>query len=855
MFGIPPFWKSRLLAALLTLVIGLPAAAQAGGRRPFALLGPDEGLPSGAIISLAQDRDGFLWLGSENGLLRYEGGQCRQWTPEDGLPSAYIQRILPDPQGGIWVATLRGLVHFQGGRFEPVTLGDPPGQVTSTLIALDRQGRLWAANRLGLFRQEEDRLRLRRLSWTVVGPPTFLALGQRSGAMYLADASGLTAFQSDGSTRSWNHADGLPREGVSLLVEDGRGRLWTGSGRHLKVLAPGESAFRDASARLPGTLSVNGVPFCDPDGSVWLPTQAGALHLDGDRTEVLDAAVGLPFRWVRAVFRDREGSLWVLGPALARLQGGGRVRNFTLSHGAFGEVVWYITPAPDGGILVATDDGAARMGPEGLVPIPGTEGRRIKGLALDAGGTLWMVTTIGPTLWLRPGQRQVEVAPLGEWGTSVNTVFKDREGRIWLGSTRHGVLRWDPAARRLVEAAGPSLAGLPALGAYAFSEDGQGRLWVGSTAGLLLRGPEGRWRLFTEKDGLQPYTVYGAAFLPDGSAWLNYQEPQGLTRVRLEGDRLKVLEHRTRGQGLRSNLIYAVQVDRRGQTWLTTDQGLDRLEPPLHVGRHEGMASEDCAILSLLTENGKVWVGTAGGLVRYDAEAPVTPLPPPQAHILQLEAGPRRLDPPVPALAPLPAREGTLVFRFAAPSYASEQDLRFQVRLLGLEDAWRDTESRAVRYPALPAGHYRFEVRAALGDGPFGPPQAIDFDVRPPWWQTWWARALGGLALLGAMYGAFRIRLAALARSKAELEAQVAARTAELQARNAELSEALGNVKQLSGLLPICASCKKIRDDKGYWNQLEHYISQHTEADFSHGICPDCARDLFPEAARHRKGS
>jgi C4-dicarboxylate-specific signal transduction histidine kinase len=91
------------------------------------------------------------------------------------------------------------------------------------------------------------------------------------------------------------------------------------------------------------------------------------------------------------------------------------------------------------------------------------------------------------------------------------------------------------------------------------------------------------------------------------------------------------------------------------------------------------------------------------------------------------------------------------------------------------------------------------------------------------------------------------MRLAKLARSKAELEKLVEERTRELSNRNLELSEALTNVKQLSGLLPICASCKKIRDDQGYWNQLETYISEHSDVDFTHSICPSCAQDLYPQ--------
>jgi ligand-binding sensor domain-containing protein len=827
-------------------LLGVISLAAAGWHRPFAVMGPAQGLPSGAITSLTQDADGFLWVGTENGLLRYEGGQCRRWTREDGLPSDFVHRVLPVRGGGVWVATLRGLVRLREGHIEPARFGNLPGPLPTDTLALDQQGRLWAMARQGLFVQE-DGLQLQRRASRPEGVNATLGAGA-GGAMHLGTEAGITTFLPDHSQLQWSPAEGLPKGGVSLVVEDGEGRLWAGSGRKLVMKARGAGRFTDQSSLLSASLSPNSVPFLDGDGSVWLPTQAGALHLSGDQTERMDASGGLPFRWVRTVFRDREGSLWILGTALARLQGGGRVWNHALVGGTSGEVVWSITRDPGGNLLAATDDGALRVAPTAVTRIPGTEGQRIKSLVLDRTGTLWMVSTIGPTLWLRPGRHKAEVAPLGDLGYSVNNVMEDSQGRIWLSHVRKGILRWDPATRRLVQEV--KAPGEGTLGIFRIREDGQGRLWAAATAGLYVKEVVGPWRLFTEKQGLLPFGLYGMAFLPDGTAWIYYQEPQGLTRIRVEGDRLTVLEQRTKGKGLHANLIYAVEVDDRGQTWATSDQGLERLDPPLHLGQQDGMVSEDCAIQALLTEGGRVWVGTAAGLVRFEAagtEASVTPV---QAHILQFAYGSQRLEPPYANLAPVAHREATVAFRVAAPTYLDERETHFQVRLVGLEDGWRDTDVPLVRYPALPGGHYRFEVRASAKEGSFGPASGLDFQVRPPWWQTWWALGLAGVAFLGAGFAILRLRVAALARSKAELEALVAKRTEELHARNEDLSSALGKVKQLSGLLPICASCKKIRDDKGYWNQLEHYISEHSEVGFSHGVCPDCVGTMFPKRGK-----
>ena len=822
--------------------------AQEGGHLPFSVVGPEQGLPPGSVVCMAQDREGFLWMGSENGLVRHSAGQWRLWTAEDGLPSAFVPQILASEEG-LWIPSLRGLVRFREGRVERALLDGVPSTGGAGHLALDRHGRVWATVGADIYAQREG-LAFGKLPWRPQGHPFALAAGPRSGAMFVASPAGIHAFLPDGADKDWGPADGLPKEGPTLLIEDGLGRLWAGAGRTLVMKAPGATRFTDQSTRLPGSLTPNSQPFLDHDGSVWLPTQNGILHLDGDRAESIGLSNGLPFRWARCIFRDAEGTLWVAGASLARLEGGGRVWNYGLADDAAGAaVVWWITRDLQHRLLIGTDDGAARLGPKGLERVPGTEGWRIKSLTQDRSGILWMVNTIGPTLWLRPGQSRAEKAPLGSAGTFVNTVTEDAEGRVWFGHMRLGLFRWDPEGQRLVPEVTPDQFHLPDLGTFAVKEDSGGRLWVGSTAGLLVREKDGTWLRFTVKDGLEPHNVRGVAFLPDGSAWVQYQEPEGMTRVRLDGAKLTVLERRSKGQGLRTNLVYAVASEASGRVWISTDQGIDRLDRPVHVGREDGMSNEDCSVHALMLEDHRVWVGTSAGLVRYDDTAEAGSAAPPQAHLLEVASGGRVLEPPF-SLGVVPHSEDTLAFRVSAPSFIHEQGLRIQVRLLGLEDRWHDLEGHVARYAALPGGTYRFEARAAQGDGPFGPVAGLAFRVRPAWWLTWWALTAWTLLGAAAIYALLRVRLAALARSKAALEAVVAARTEELRLRNEELSSALSHVKQLSGLLPICASCKKIRDDHGYWNQLECYISEHSEADFTHGICPDCAKEMFPDLPR-----
>ena len=834
--AVPP--PIRWLCACL-LACGL--RAQDGGRLPFSVVGPDQGLPPGSVACIAQDAEGFIWLGSESGLIRHAAGQWRQWTAEDGLPSAFVPQILA-AKDGLWIPSLRGIVRFRQGQVARARMDGAPSTAGGGHLAMDRQGRIWISSGSGTYVQREG-LDFTKAGWQPASAPFAIAAGPVSGGIFLAHRGGIHAFLPEGASADWGPKDGLPEEGPAMVIEDGQGRVWAGTAGVLAVKAPGEARFEDQSALLPGSLTPNSQPFLDRDGSVWLPTQNGLLHLADGHAETIGPSNGLPFAWARGVFRDREGTLWVLGPELARLEGRGRVRNYGAPSA---EVVWWVTRDHAGRMLLGTDDGAMREARGGFQRVPGSEGRRIKSLAEDRAGTLWMVSTTGPALWLRPGMAKAEKAPLGEGGTFVNSVTEDREGRLWFGHSRLGLLRWDPRSARLVPELAPERLGLQALGVFAVQEDARGRIWAGSTEGLLVRGEDGAWHRFTDRDGLEPHNVRGVAFLPDGSAWVHYQEPEGLTRVRIEGGRLTVLERKSKGAGLRTNLVYAIQSDATGRVWISTDQGLDRVDRPEHVGREDGMANEDCSVHALLLEPGRVWVGTGAGLVRYDEPAVGESLAPPAARILAITCGDRLLEPPF-SLGIVPHREATLSFRVSAPAFVHEQGLRIQVRLLGLESDWHDLEGHLARYPALPGGSYRFEARAAEGGGPFGPVESIGFRVQPAWWLTWWALALWILLGAALIYGLLRARLAAMARSKADLEAMVAGRTEELRLRNDELTTALTRVKQLSGLLPICANCKKIRDDHGYWTQLESYIADHSEADFTHGICPDCSHELFPE--------
>ena len=245
---------------------------------------------------------------------------------------------------------------------------------------------------------------------------------------------------------------------------------------------------------------------------------------------------------------------------------------------------------------------------------------------------------------------------------------------------------------------------------------------------------------------------------------------------------------------------------------------------------------------------GEVFLGGSHGLSSfYPDEIRQNPVPPPIVFT-ELTVLNRTVRPALPGsplessitetdTLTLPYTANVMTLTFAALNFVVPTKNRYRYRLEGFDREWSPISAeRTATYTNLAPGRYVFRVRAANNDGVWNEKGAqLRIVITPPFWQTWWFRALGLLAIATGLSAAYRARVSQLRQRERELKARV--------------EEELARVKVLRGLLPICACCKKVRDDHGYWGQIESYIAEHSEADFSHGLCPDCVKQYYPEYA------
>ena len=798
-----PLRPLAFFALILFLFVPPAFGEEPAGRSLFKIYGPDQGLTDPSLCCLAQDTRGFIWIGTENGLIRYDGSLFRKWTSADGLPSSWIQGIFPTPEGGLWLATTEGLVHFLDGTVTPARFA-PDGKTPNpnyTLVDMDRKGRLTVLRRDAVYRQS-GAFTFDPVPGRPPGPSECLACSPVTGATYVAIGNQIWELTEDGSWSPAGRPVLRPDENVDAMAVDGTGRLWILGVRSLFFRDPG-GGIRDAAEILPGTPFSDGSMRRSAGGWVGVPTNDGLLMVRGDKHRIANRAAGLPSNWARAGGLDREGNLWVVGPRLYRRLGGDWVRGFTQDDGLPTDLVWIVRRDDAGRLFAGTNDGVAVLGERGWRAIGGTKALAASAIAPDGRGNVWFAFSNGPvgvlergadSLTQEPFQRLRWIGPPREdprkWTEEhPYALLCDRSGTMWVGDAGMGIFAADLTAGTLSQAYGPREAKVSQLIVLTFAEDPRGRLWAATNEGLVRRDAAG-WHRWSAVEGLGHAYVEGVLPLADGTAWVWYQESGGLDRVRAEPGSLEIVEHLGADSGLRSDRVFAVVEDGSGGFWIALDHGLDHMADGRvqHLGRASGLIGEDCCANGMwCSPDGDLWVGTATGLahVRRDGEAPPPRIP--QCFITKAVVGKRDFDMPLPPLGPIPYEDATVEFWFSSPTFARESEMIYEIRLAGFEEEWRASGFRAARYARLPGGDYRFEVRARYPEGPPGPVASVIFRVESAWWRTWWSMALMGLAVACAGMAAGLWRSRALERQKLRLEALVEERTADLQQAKEDL--------------------------------------------------------------------
>jgi signal transduction histidine kinase/ligand-binding sensor domain-containing protein len=738
-----------------------------------------DGAFSGTPHAITQTADGYLWVGTEGGLLRFDGVRFVPWTPPSGkkLPSTRVYSLLGASDGSLWIGTGLGLASWKNS--DLVNYSEAPGFIESIVQA--PEGTIWMTR------------------------------------SQVRDQNGPLCEVKGSSFRCYGTADGIPFDYAQPLVRDDQGNFWIGSSLRLIRWRP-DSVSMFVSSALEKTKGLSGVSAIATatDGSLWVGMERSGTGLglqqlvqgtwkgyvvpgmDGTALEVsallkdrdnglwigttnqgiyrvhdgkadhFRSADGLSSNSVNSFYQDREGDLWVVTSRGIDRFHDVRVTSFSIREGLTAELVGSVLAASDGTVWIGNHDlGFLHQGKaDAIGERNGLPGRLVTSMFEDQSGRLWVGVDDALTVYEHGRFRPVnkpDGSPLGV----VTAITEDTDHNIWAEVTQPALVRIRDLQVR-EEIAPPRIPRAPSLAA-----DPKGGIWLGLSNGNLARYRQGQLETFPTNHDPNAGSVRNLLVDSDGSTWGATAE--GLV-VWKQGT-IRTLNSRN---GLPCDSVFSLVNDRIGSLWLDAQCGFvqiadselekwwkqpdsivkvhtldvfDGAQPGLTNFRPEASRSPD----------GKLWFANDSILQMVDPSHLQRNATPPPVHVEQIVADEKNYLPR--ADLRLPALTRNIEIDFTALSFVVPERVRFRYRLEGHEADWEDAQTRRQAfYDDLPPGDYRFRVIASNNDGVWNEIGATqEFTILPAFYQTAWFRLLCLISAVGLLWLLYALRLRQLA--------------------------------------------------------------------------------------------
>ncbi len=778
-----------VLLWLVTLGSSLSAAVLLPETPLFRPISSSDGLPSDKVYALAQDARGYLWVGTGDGLARFDGVAFAIYRHDPAeptsLPSNVVQALHVDANDRVWVGTeggglslLRedagGFVHYRRDRPSPIALDDV-WAITSTA-----DGALWFGGfGGGLYRLNADSGQVQAFHHNPADPNSLasehvlsLAMDAK-GVLWVGGAAGLDRYTEQGFEHIAIGAGGTSGPNIFSLSPEADGTVWIGSSGGLDRREP-DGRIAPAAER-EGLTDVGVMDLLrDRSGNLWIATRSGLNRVTDGSIKRFQGAPrhshALANGAVLAMLEDHEGGLWfaTLGGGLARLAPGWR--NFSVLQPEEGKTeslsatprgvaassdgsLWAVGA---GGVLdrieLATGRVEHRLQSAGQLP-----DRRLWSVLQTADGAVWMgyqsglsrLAADGGALRHWPAGDPNNAPPAGP----VDLLISDGDSGIWLSANGGGIEHRDRQGRRLAQHVPGDGSGLIGGDTEQLALGPDGALWLAGAGGLYRRDPQSG--LITALAGGPTERVFAFAFAKDGALWT--QRLGALEQFELVPDGLHRRLQVTAAQGLPAVEAGGLVIDAAGDIWLTSARGLLHYRPATQQVRRYGVrdglpGQEFNNRPPLLLADGLIAAATATGLVLFDPSRLATPTVAPRLLVqrVDIRRGGQLVSLPAGQPLSLDHADSELHFSLRLLSFADPSAHRYRFQLEGVDPDWIDGGASGERsYPRLAPGHYTFRATAAGADSVWmAPPLAFAVTVAPPWWQT--SSAYAALVLLAS---------------------------------------------------------------------------------------------------------
>ena len=770
-------YKSALIpcfSVTLTLALLSLSVSSIKAQYRYDVWTTDNGLPQNSVNAILQTRDGYLWLATNDGLVRYDGARFtvfnRGNTP--GIESNRFTALCEDRDGNLWIGTAEErLTKYRDGVFTTYALKEKGLRAEMIEIDEDQAGGLWITTLQGILQWKHEQFS--SLSTQGFTLNTRSEPASRGHVWWKQNADGLQ-YIVKGQVITLTPQDGLPNKAIDTVVIDYARNIWLSmpgyalvkvkdhqltfylasdgwptGGRsfedregHLWVWGEGLST-RASNGRVisypsPGS-SLSAAAYVDREGTMWLASGNGLFHACKSAMTSLTLREGLFSGLIYTIFQDRAHAVWLGsgGGGVSRLKDGAFTHYFSLDV-LFATQIMSLYEDRDGCLWIGSDRGMSQFKDGKMTRYSNEHGLAgVLGMHQDRAGNMWFATGTGLT--------------------------KYQDGHFTVYTMRDGLANNDLTA---------------------LLEDHAGALWIGSSNGLT-RYADGRFTTWTEKDGFPHSQIRTLYEDRDGVLWIGTYD-SGLFRFK-DGRFIRY----TTQEGLFNNGVFQILEDARGNFWMSSNLGIYRVRrqelndfaekkiqriTSIAYGKKDGMPNNECnggrQPAGWKMRDGKLWFPTMDGVAIVDPEAiPLNTVPPPVV-IEDTQLNNEKTD-VRDGVITVPPDKNYLEIHYTALSFINSEHLRFKYQLAGLDRDWVDAGTRRVAYyPQLPPGTYTFTVTAANSDGVWNEQgQSLKIIVLPPFWRTWWFITLEVLTMIGAALLLHQNRIRHLQRARAAQEA------------------------------------------------------------------------------------
>ena len=784
------FWPLFLAAGACA------AAVVTNGVVPYSVRAwqTDDGLPQNSVHAITQSREGYLWVGTHEGLARFDGvrfAALGENAPPE-LKRGWITALCAGRDGSVWIGCEGyGLARFKEGKFTRFSEAD--GLLSNQIRCLleGRDGSLWIGSEAGVTRYHDGKFRNFTEKNGLASNSVRGLCEDHEGNLRIATARGLCRMDKEGTISTFNIMLGRSANSLKFVCADHHGRIWTGSSEGLNCVE-GESIVTYGVAQgLPDTVVTAGIE--DRSGQLWVGTYRGVTRLVEGKPVVRPNHDEAYEDLIYSLFEDREGNIWVGAQDGLYMLTPARFTAYTTLQGLTRNNAMSVFEDSLGTIWIGTwGGGLNRMQGETIMPYgPGGSGpSQDQVLALHEGrdGSLWVGLDHGAGMnRLKDGPVNLFPRQPGLIDAAIRVIHEDRQGVLWIGTSR-GLNTYKEGKFATYTKAN----GLAGDFVWALLEDSDGAIWIGTDGGLS-RWQGGQFSNLTTRDGLSHNNVNALYQDRERTLWIGTRGG-GLNRYQAG----KFTAYTTR-QGLFSDEIYELVEDDFGCFWMSCRKGIFRVNKKelegfdpnagkelacSAFGRADGLPSVQCNGVAKPAgckgRAGRLWFPTIRGVVAVEPGIKTNERPPP-VYIEEVLADGKSLGRDSLAASEtlrltVPPGQRGLEIHYTALSFQAPRKNRFKYLLEGVDPGWVDAGARRLAtYNHLAPGQYRFRVTACNNDGVWNEAGTmLSFVLLPYYWQTWWFKlVLAATAVLGLTL-LYRLRVTRLRELEA-LRIQIAA--------------------------------------------------------------------------------